>query len=247
MPFAASGYTIGELMASRISDEVRDETFVGTGAASPAPMAGVLLAKATHAPDVTYVAIGAGDPDLNPISGKEAFDLAQRGKLDLFFLGGAQIDGAGNINLSVIGDHDTPDLRLPGAAGSGMLYYMTNRIILFRMEHTRRVFVEKVDFVTSPGSSGDRVHRPGGPHILITNLCVMDYDRERKRFRLESVHEGVTPREVADNTGFGFDMPGDVPMTPPPTAERLGLLRTSIREKVAGVYPAFVESGGFGG
>ena len=247
MPFTAAGYTIGELMASRISEEVRDETFVGTGAASPAPMAGVLLARATHAPDIIYVAIGADDPDLNPISGKEAFDLAQRGKLDLFFLGGAQIDAEGNINLTVIGDHDTPDLRLPGAAGSGMLYYMTNRIILFRMEHTKRVFVEKVDFITSPGSSGDRVHRPGGPHILITNLCVMRYLRDRKRFRLESVHEGVTPQEVAENTGFDFDVPDEVPVTAPPTPERLRLLRTSIREQVAGVYPAFVKSGGFGG
>ncbi len=247
MPFEGTGYTIGELMASRISEEVRDETFVGTGAASPGPMAGVLLAKATHAPDVTYIAIGASDPDLNPISGKEAFDLAQRGKLDLFFLGGAQIDAEGNINLSVIGDHDAPDLRLPGAAGSGMLYYMTNRIILFRMEHTKRVFVEKVDFITSPGASDGRVHRPGGPHLLITNLCVMRYLRDTKRFELESVHEGVTVEEVVENTGFEIDIPTNVPMTPPPTPERLSLLRSLIKEKVASAYPAFVEGGGFGG
>jgi glutaconate CoA-transferase subunit B len=247
MPFASTEYTIGELMASRISKEVRDETFVGTGAASPAPMAGVLLAKATHAPDVIYIAIGASDPELNPISGKEAFDLAQRGKLDLFFLGGAQIDAEGNINLSVIGDHDAPDLRLPGAAGSGMLYYMTNRIILFRMEHSKRVFVEKVDFITSPGASGERVHRPGGPHILITNLCVMQYLRDEKRFGLESIHAGVTTEEVVDNTGFEIGIPATVPMTAPPTSEHLTLLRGPIKEKVAGVYPTFVTGGGFGG
>lgn len=94
MPFQSDDYTIGELMATRISREVRDDTYVSSGAASPVPMAGVLLAQETHAPDMIYVPIGASNPELNLISGKEVFDLAQRGRLDIFFLGGAQIDGA---------------------------------------------------------------------------------------------------------------------------------------------------------
>ena len=247
MPFSATDYTVGELMASRISKEVRDDTYVGSGAASPVPMSGVLLAQETHAPDIIYVAIGANDPELSPISGKETFDIAQRGKLDLFFLGGAQMDGHGNINLTTIGDHDRPDVRFSGAAGSGMLYYMTNRVILFRMEHTPRVFVQDVDFITTPGTSDERVHRPGGPTMLITNICVMKFLKEEKGFELESVHPGVTVEEVVENTGFTFKIPDDVPETPAPTPEDLRILRTTVKEKVAGVYPGFVTGGGFGG
>ena len=247
MPFQSDDYTIGELMATRIAREVHDDTYVGSGAASPVPMAGVLLAQETHAPDMIYIAIGASDPALTPISGKETFDLAQRGKLDIFFLGGAQIDGHGNINLTTIGDHDRPDVRLPGAAGSGMLYFMTNRVILFRMEHSPRVFVEDVDFITSAGSSGERVERPGGPSMLITNICVMMYDRDQKRFVLDSVHPGVTVDEVVENTGFEIIIPAEVPSTPIPTPEQLQLLRGSIKDRVRGQYPGFVDSGGFGG
>ena len=247
MPFQSDDYTIGELMAARIAREVRDDTYVSSGAASPVPMAGVLLAQETHAPDMIYVPIGASNPELNLISGKEVFDLAQRGRLDIFFLGGAQIDGHGNINLTTIGDHDRPDVRLPGAAGSGMLYFMTNRIILFRLEHTPRVFVENVDFITSAGSSGERIERPGGPSMLITNICVMMYQKEDKKFRLESVHPGVTADEVRENTGFEFLIPDDVPVTAPPTPEQLELLRGSIKDRVEGEYPGFVASGGFGG
>lgn len=247
MPFQSDDYTIGELMATRISREVRNDTYVSSGAASPVPMAGVLLAQETHAPDMVYVPIGASNPELNLISGKEVFDLAQRGRLDIFFLGGAQIDGHGNINLTTIGDHDRPDVRLPGAAGSGMLYFMTNRIILFRLEHTPRVFVENVDFITSAGSSGERVERPGGPHMLITNICVMMYQKDQKRFQLESVHPGVTVDEVKDNTGFEILIPDEVPVTTGPTPEQLTLLRGSIKDRVGGEYPGFVASGGFGG
>ncbi|MDA1096579.1 MAG: CoA synthetase, partial [Chloroflexi bacterium] len=158
-----------------------------------------------------------------------------------------QIDAQGNINLTVLGDHANPDLRLPGAAGSGMLYYMTKRVILFRMEHTKRVFVEKVDFITSPGSSDERVHRPGGPTMLITPLCVMGFSKTEKRFILESVHEGVTVDEVVANTGFSLEIPAAVPQTAPPTSAELSILRTVVKSKVAGVYPAFIEAGGFGG
>jgi glutaconate CoA-transferase subunit B len=247
VPFIGKNFTIGELMATRISKEVRDETYVGTGAASPVPMSGVLLAQATLAPDMIYVAIGSDDPALSPISGKETFDIAQRGKLDLFFLGGAQMDGHGNINLTTIGaDHDHPDVRLPGAAGSGMLYYMTQRIILFRMEHTPRVFVEDVDFITTPGTSDERVHRPGGPTMLVTNLCVMQFNKQDKGFELESTHPGVSVEEVVKNTGFTFKIPDSVPETAAPTEQDLKILRSSVKEKISAAYPAFVENGGFG-
>jgi glutaconate CoA-transferase subunit B len=128
-----------------------------------------------------------------------------------------------------------------------MLYFMTQRIILFRMEHTPRVFVEDVDFITTPGTSDERVHRPGGPTMLITNLCVMQFLKEKKGFKLESVHPGVTVEEVVENTGFKFDIPSDIPETAAPTAEQLKILRSSVKEKISAAYPGFVEDGGFGG
>ena len=100
-----------------------------------------------------------------PAGHSELHFLAQRGELDLFFLSGIQIDRQGNINLHVIGDYDAPKMRLPGAYGSAMLYYMAHRVILFRTEHTRRTFVEKVDFITAPGITPANVHREGGPNL----------------------------------------------------------------------------------
>lgn len=245
MPFSGP-WTVGEVMAARISKEVRNGKFVGSGAASPVPMAGILLALETAAPNATYLEYGGTSVFPNDLTGKERFDLAQRGKLDLFFLGGAQIDGEANLNLTVIGEHDTPDLRLPGAAGSGMLYFMTKRVILFRMEHTKRVLVPKVDFITTPGTSTERVHRPGGPNMLITNLCVMRFLKEEKCFELESVHPGVTVQEVMDNTGFTFRIPAHVPETATPTPDELHVLRTSVKQKLTGAYPQFVREGGIG-
>jgi glutaconate CoA-transferase, subunit B len=171
--------------------------------------------------------------------GRELFDCAGQGRIDVFFLSGGQIDGEGNINLVAIGDYERPQVRFPGSFGSAYMYYIVPKVILFRLEHTRRTLVEKVDFISAPGVSPTNVHRPGGPFALITSRCLFAFDRAHRRFRLASVHPGHTQAEVIENTGFPFDRPGSVPETAPPSPETLRLLRTVVAPRLAEVYPKF--------
>ena len=106
-----------------------------------------------------------------------------------------------------------------------------------RPEHSRRTLVPKVDFISAPGASPENVFRPGGPIALITNRCLFDFDRERQRFRLASVHPGHSVAEVIENTSFDFDRAADVPTTPSPSAETLRLLRSTVAPMLAEVYP----------
>ncbi len=172
---------------------------------------------------------------------RELFDCAGQGRIDVFFLSGGQIDGEGNINLVSVGDYDQPKARFPGSFGSAYLYYVVPKVILFRVEHSRRTLVPKVDFISAPGGSADNVFRPGGPIALVTNRCLFDFDRERRRFRLASVHPGHSVDEVIENTGFDFDRPADVPVTPAPSAETLHLMRGIVAPMLAEVYPQFAE------
>ena len=100
----------------------------------------------------------------------------------MFFLSGGQIDGEGNINLVSVGDYDHPKARFPGSFGSAYLYYVVPKVILFRVEHSRRTLVPKVDFISAPGGSADNTFRPGGPIALITNRCLFDFDRDAQTF-----------------------------------------------------------------
>jgi len=157
----------------------------------------------------------------------------------VFFLSGGQIDGEGNINLVGIGDHEHPTVRFPGSFGSSYLYYVVPKVILFRLEHSRRTLVKKVDFISAPGTSPDNIHRPGGPFALVTSRCLFTFDSRRRRFELASVHPGHTVAEVVDNTGFAFDRPPDVSVTPAPSPETLRLLRTVVAPQLTEVYPRF--------
>ena len=229
-------------MAAFIAREVRDGETVAVGTLSPLPAAGVLLARARHAPRATVIIINHEDYWPFHNGSKEFYDFAQRGKLDLFFLSGGQIDQFGNLNLIAIGDHDHPAVRLPGGAGSAMLYYLARRVILFRDDHTPRVFVERVDCVTSPGSSPPGVVRPGGPWKVVTPLAVLAWNRETKRLGLESLHPGVSREQVQQATGFPLVGAREETVTPPPTEEDLAALRGPVREAVARVYPAFCRT-----
>jgi glutaconate CoA-transferase subunit B len=211
------------------------------GTLAPVPAAGVLLAHFTHAPRARVVILN--HPEYWPFrnGSKEFYDFAQRGGFDLFFLSGGQIDRHGNLNLFAVGEPDRPRVRFPGGAGAAMLYYLPRRVVVFRGEHSPRIFVERVDHVTSPGSSPPDVARPGGPWKCVTPLCVFRFDAARRRLVVESVHPGVSRDELGRRTGFPLE--GDTAgLTPPPTPAELGLLRGRVREAVATVYPRFAAT-----
>ena len=234
-----------ELLADVICRLIGDVRHVAVGAQSPIPATAALLARERanlHNLGKPYVSLlGSRAHTFFTDGARELFDCAGQGRVDVFFLSGGQIDGDGNINLVSVGDYEHPKARFPGSFGSAYLYYVVPKVILFRLEHSRRTLVPKVDFISAPGGSPDNVYRRGGPIALVTNRCLFDFDRARKRFRLDSVHPGHTLAEVIDNTGFEFDRPAEVPTTPAPSAETLRLLRTTVAPMVAEVYPEFAR------
>jgi len=220
----------GTMMTVAMSRLLRDGETAFHGVASPMAMVAILLAQRTHAPNLVYLNItGSIDPhpDRLPIStvgpellrGSRAlvtladlFDLSARGRLDTAFLGGAQIDGQGRINLSAIGDYARPKVRLPGGAGSAALMPTAGRVILWRTKHDRRSFVERLDFVTAAGNV-DRV---------VTPLCV--FIRRDGSLAVESIHPGVAPETVVASTGFAVETDAATAITEPPTETELRLL-----------------------
>jgi len=239
----APDYNLDELMAVVISRQVRDFETIGVGAASPVPAAGSILAKEIHAPHAEIIILGSTDREYYPFpaGSSELHFLAQRGDLDLFFLSGIQIDRKGNINLHVLGDYENPRMRLPGAYGSAMLYYMAHRVILFRAEHTLRSFVEKVDFVTAPGMTPGNVHREGGPTLVVTPKATLTWDRQAGEWLLEGIHPGSSLEEVKENTGFSLNVSSSLKTTPLPTERELFTLRGTVREKLKAIYPEFAK------
>ena len=228
------------MMAVAMARLLRPGETVFHGVASPLPMVATLLAKRLHAPDLTYLNItGAVDaaPAHLPVSTvdpallhgtrslvtlADLFDLSARGRLDVAFLSGVQIDGAGRINMSAIGPYEHPTVRLPGGAGSAMLMPTARRVILWRTKHDRRTFVEQLDFVTAAGNV-DRVVTPLGVFV-----------RRDGRLEVESLHPGVTPEAFRDATGFAVEVGPETPLTPPPTALELAMLREIDPEGVGG-------------
>jgi glutaconate CoA-transferase subunit B len=230
-----------EFLIAVIAPLLEGAGHVAVGALSPIPGCAALLAR-ERSQGRTRVSIIHGDAN-NPFTdgGRELFDCAGQGRIDVFFLGGAQIDGQANINLVGAGRYPKPDKRFPGSFGSALMYFVVPRVILFAPEHSPRVLVDKVDFISAPGTSPPEVRRTGGPKALVTGLCIMAFDRGRKRFRLQSVHPGHTVEEVRAETGFDFDVPDRVPETPGPDAIQLKLLRSTIAGEIAQTYPAFAE------
>jgi glutaconate CoA-transferase subunit B len=230
-----------ELLADVILGLIGDVRHVAVGNASPIPALAALTARERGGGRPYVSLLGSRKHTFFTDGGRELFDCAGQGRIDVFFLSGGEIDGEGNINLVSVGDYDKPVARFPGSFGSGYLYYVVPKVILFRTEHSRRTLVPKVSFVSAPGTSADNIHRPGGPIALVTNRCVFSFDRARKRFRLESVHPGHAVEDVVENTGFDFDRPDDVPITQAPSAETLALMRGPVAPQLAEVYPQFAE------
>jgi glutaconate CoA-transferase subunit B len=231
-----------ELLIAVIARLLEGCRHVATGASSPVPGAGALLAKRQSGGAMRVTVLNSQRHENFTSGGIELFDLAAQGRIDAFFLGGGQIDGAANINLVGSGAYPRSEVRWPGSFGSAYLYFLIPRVILFREEHTRRVLVPKVDFVSAPGVSEPGVHRPGGPHALLTGLGLFYFDRGRRRFRLESVHPGHSMEEIRDNTGFDFDCPPSVPVTATPDERTLASIRGGVREDIAQTYPRFAAT-----
>lgn len=230
-----------ELLAATLAGQIPDVRHIAVGAASPIPAAAALLHQA-RAPGRVHVTI-LHSRRYNSFTdgGRELFDAAAQGRIDVFFLGGVQIDGEANINLVGLGDYPNLTQRFPGSFGSPYMAFVVPNVILFREEHSKRTLVKKVDFVSAPGWSPEGVWRRGGPKALVTGLAVMAFDASRRRFRLVSVHPGRTADEVRSATGFDFDAPDRVPTTPVPDAASLGLLRGPIAAKLRELYPDFAD------
>jgi glutaconate CoA-transferase subunit B len=232
-------FRVEELLIDAIAGLIGDANHAAIGAASPIPAAAALLARERGNGRPYVSLLGSRRQTFFTDGGRELFDCAGQGRIDVFFLSGGQIDGQANINLVGTGDYERPTVRFPGSFGSSYMYYVVPKVILFRLEHTRRTLVEKVDFISAPGTSPENVYRPGGPIALITNRCLFAFDRTRRCFRLASVHPGHSDAEVAENTGFDFDRPQRAPATASPSLETLRLLRTVIAPQLAEVYPRF--------
>lgn len=210
-------------MAVVIAREVRDGESVGIGVNSPIPAAGALLARHLHAPKVALRLRGIEDA-VPFVGSKEFFDFAQRGRLDLFFLSGVQIDPRGWINL-----HQAGGRRFPGAFGSAVLYPVVKRVILFRTEHSPRVFVPKLDFVTAAGR----------PHLVVTPKAVLQPGSDGL-LELASWHPGETAETVRAATGFELRLAPGAGETRAPSEAELGTLRDQVYPELAEGFPEFI-------
>src|SRR5262250_276860 len=181
-----------ELLIVTLARLLEGARTVAVGASSPIPGAAALLARAKSGGATRVLMLGSIKHNSFTDGGRELFDCAAQGRIDAFFLGGGQIDGEANINLVGIGAYPRATVRWPGSFGAAYLYFLVPRVILFREEHSPRVLVPRVDFISAPGTSADNIYRPGGPYALVTGLCVFDFDRTRRRCRLASVHPGHT-------------------------------------------------------
>jgi glutaconate CoA-transferase, subunit B len=244
-----AGATDNELLAVMGARELSDNQTVFTGVG--APMLATALAHRLHAPGLTMVMEGGivgpvWKPGWLPISTNEmraavraqmlppiteVFLLAQRGFLDVGFIGGAQIDVYGNLNTTVIGGYDRPKVRLPGSGGANDIISLCREVIVLTVHEPRR-FVPRVDFVTSPGhlaGAGSRGRAGllfGRVARVVTTLGLFGFDPESGRMRLDAVHPGVSVEDVRASTPVDFLLAENVATTEPPSARELDTLRT---------------------
>lgn len=211
-----------ELLASVVARLIGEAAHVAVGAASPVPAAGALLLKQRKpALRLSFLHKRKGNPFTE--GSRELFDLAGQGRIDVFFLGGAQIDGQANLNLV-----RAEGRRFPGSFGSAFMYSLVPRVILFREEHSPRVLVPKVEFISAAGN----------PLALLTGKALFAWQKDKRRFRLESSHDG---EDIRSQTGFDYDAPQAVARTPAPSEEELALLRGPVAKEMASNYPDFAR------
>ncbi len=222
-----------------LADLIGPARHVAVGAASPVPAGAAFLARARHGTRVTVL----HDRRQNSFTdgSRELFDLAGQGRIDVFFLGGVQIDGTANINLVGTGTYPHLTKRFPGSFGSAYLYFVVPRVILYREEHSPRTLVERVDFVSAPGTSPPDVYRPGGPSHLLTGKALFAFDQERARFRLVAYAPSEDAARIRAATGFAFDVDRDATPWSVPDAATLALIEEQVAPPLRASYPAFAE------
>ena len=245
----APEYNMMELMicvASRYLENGKTVA-VGTGA----PCAAAMLAQKMDAPDLVVLFLAGGVALMLPkmpisvgdsstfyravmaAGMSEMMTTCARGQVDYAFLGGAQIDKFGNINSTCIGDYHKPKVRFPGSGGANDFASLCWRTMIMTV-HEKARFVEKCDFITSPGFLGgdggrEKAGLPeGGPYKIITDLAVMGFDDETHAMMIESLHPGVDVDKVQSVTGFELLVPSDIGRTGLPTEEELRILREEV-------------------
>lgn len=237
-----SGASYHERLIATVAGLLAGTRHVAVGAASPIPAAAAMLLRAQD-PDqrVRISILGSVRHNFFTNGSTELFDCAAQGRIDAFFLGGGQIDGQGNVNLVGLGDYPQTKLRWPGSFGSAFLYFQVPRVILFREEHSPRVLVPKVDFISAPGISAPGVYRKGGPRALLTSKALFDFDAQAGGFVLRYVHPGESADSVRAATGFDYAISPDLQTTPDPDAATLALIRGRVRDELAETYPQFAQ------
>lgn len=251
---AEARWTTSELLAVMASRALADGQIVFAGVG--VPLLAATLAQRLHAPGLTilfeggvigpFIVPGELPPSTNeqrctrranmvcPII--DVLLLLQRGFVDVGFLGGAEIDQYGNINTSFIGAPDHPKIRLPGTGGGNDI--ASNARVIVAMKHEKRRFVEKVQFVTSPGYLAGGTSRraagllAGGPEVVITDLAELGFDPETKRMRIEALNPGVSVEEVQAKTGFPIAPAPRLGATEPPSERELATLRELDPERL---------------
>lgn len=249
-----SGYTASEILTVHASRALSNGQVVFAGIGIP--LLAATLAQQTHAPTLTILFEGGIigpmiEPGRLPPSTNEAragrkanmllpitdvMLLLQRGYVDYGFMGGAQIDQYGNLNSSFIGDPAKPTVRLPGTGGGNDIASLARMLVA--MKHEKRRFVERVDFVTSPGFLRGGESRleagllSGGMHRVITDLAILGFDPVSRRMRLEALHPEVTREQVQAETGFPLLAAPSLETTRPPTEAEMAALRRLDPERM---------------
>ncbi|MCW2242123.1 CoA-transferase subunit beta [Azospirillum canadense] len=260
-PGSTAPATTNELVTAVIAREIRDGdlAFVGVGTNGRAftlavgiPLTAVRLAQMLHAPSAAVYWGNLLEPDLSSVPAdlkQDSFtrwqaaaspsdtgvkcDMLARRAFDVCFDSAAQVDRFGNLNITAIGDYRKPKVRLVGCLAQPEHFAFVPRPIVV-VDLDRRVFVEKVDFITSVGhlhggrSREEAGLQPGGPHLVVTDKAILDFEPESKLMRIRSLHPGVTLEEVLDRLSFRPVVPDSIPTTPLPTERELDLIRRVI-------------------
>ncbi len=239
-------YSFSDIFVASLAREIEDGEIVFSGIASAIPMLAIYVAKTLHAPHATYLnCVGAVDPvireitfssvDINFLEKKNSFlslheiwDLAAKSYIDVLFLGAAQIDCSANSNTTCIGEYQHPRVKLPGVAGISLLRKLCKKIIFFLPNHSKKIFVEYVDFITSTPAAINQNTK------IISNLGI--FSLKNGKLELIALNPGVQEEEVLENTGFKVKYSSKLCINPQPSLLELKAMNAfdpqGIRKKL---------------